>query len=469
LVVNWALNFAHHDHFSRLRYNGFMRSSVVRLIAGKETRDLLRDRRSVVLTVLMPILLYPLFGLSAWVFADSVMGQPTVIGIVGLENLAIPDGQQPPLPALLESTNSKFAAGMGDGEKEAKSVLKSLEGEAAELLKSKAADAVLVVPPGFGAALERGEKPQLQTLSREGDDRSKLAAKRLNDALKVWEGQIRRVRFERAKLPADFERQFNVLDPQGQRPPEKKAADELRGILARVFPFILTMWIVAGAMQPAVDLTAGEKERGTMETLLISPANRSEIVLGKFFAVTFFSFFAAVWNALWLTVSGFALETILNRIREHDPNRILADSEPIQIINFAGMIGCIILSLPTAMLFASVSVALGVFARSTKEGQYYLIPLMLMVMPLAFSSMMPGTELTLGTCFVPVTGSLLLQQKMLSVTGEPIPWNFFLPVFGSLAVYVALGLTLAVWQFKRESVLFRETGPARKRGWFARK
>jgi sodium transport system permease protein len=430
-----------------------MRWSVVRLIAGKESRDLLRDRRSVILTVLMPIVLYPLFGLTAWGFASSLLGQPTVIGVVGIRNLAIPEGQQPPLPPLLDPTNSRFAAGGGDGEREVNPlVVQPMDGEAAELLKSKAADAVVVVPEGFGAALERGEKPQLETLSRDGDDKSKLASKRLNDALRAWEGQLRKVRFERAKLPADFEKQFSILDPQTQRPPEKKAADELRDLFARIFPFILTMWIVAGATQPAVDLTAGEKERGTMETLLISPANRSEIVLGKFFAVTLFSFGAAAWNAVWLTASGIALERILG----------------FPILNLPGMLGCIALNVPTAMLFAAVSVAFGVFARSTKEGQYYLIPMMLLVMPLAFSSMMPGTELTPGTCFIPVTGSLLLQQRMLSVTGEPIPWNYFLPVFGSLALYVGLGLALAVWQFNRESVLFRETGPTRKRGWFGR-
>ncbi len=431
-----------------------MRWSIIRLIAGKETRDLLRDRRSVILTVVMPILLYPLFGLTAWAFAASLLGQPTVIGIVGIEHLAIPEGQTSPFPPLLDSDNSKFAHGLGEPEREVNPlIVKPLEGDPMELLKSKGADAVVVIPPGFGAAIERGEKPQVLVSSREGDDKSKLAAKRLSNALKAWEGQIKRVRFERAKLPADFDKQFTIEDPQTQRPPEKRAADELRDLFARIFPFILTMWIVAGATQPAVDLTAGEKERGTMETLLISPANRSEIVLGKFFAVTFFSFGAAAWNAVWLTVSGIALERFLG----------------FPILNLPGMLGCLILALPTAMLFASVSVAFGVFARSTKEGQYYLIPLMLAVMPLAFMSMMPGTELTLRECFIPVTGSLLLQQKMLSVTGEPIPWNFFLPVFGSLAVYVALGLGLAIWQFKRESVLFRETGPARKRGWFGRK
>jgi sodium transport system permease protein len=220
-------------------------------------------------------------------------------------------------------------------------------------------------------------------------------------------------------------------------------ADELRDLFARVFPFILMMWLVAGAVQPAVDMTAGEKERGTMETLLISPAERSEIVVGKFLAVTTFSFAAVVWNVVWLAGGGFLLETLLG----------------FPIINPAGLVWCVVLGLPQAMLFSAVSLALGVFARSTKEGQYYLMPLMLLTMPLAFWSMMPGTELGPETCWVPVTGAMLLQQRLLAVSGGPVPWEYVGPVLGALAGWVALALGVAVWQFRREGVLFRETGP----------
>jgi sodium transport system permease protein len=120
------------------------------------------------------------------------------------------------------------------------------------------------------------------------------------------------------------------------------------------------------------------------------------------------------------------------------------------------------------MLFSAVGIALGVFARSTKEGQYYIVPLMLVAMPLAFWSMIPGTELTPFTAVVPVTGSMLLQQKLLSVSGDPIPWGYFAPVLGAQAAYVGLALLAAWWQFRREGVLFREVGRAKK-GWFRAK
>jgi sodium transport system permease protein len=195
-------------------------------------------------------------------------------------------------------------------------------------------------------------------------------------------------------------------------------------------------------VQPAVDMTAGERERGTMETLLISPASRSEIVGGKWLATTTFGFLSVCWNVTLMTVGAVIMEQVLG----------------FPIVNMPGLIGCMLFGLPLAMLFSAVCLALGVFAKSTKEGQYYLVPLFLVVMPLAFASMMPGTELTVGRALIPITGAMLLQQKLLSVTHDPIPWGMVPVVLASMAFWIALALWAAIWQFHRESVLFRETG-----------
>ena len=246
----------------------------------------------------------------------------------------------------------------------------------------------------------------------------------------------------RAGLSKEFDRVLDIDEPQASKPKAKRAADELRDQFVRIFPFVLMMWIVAGSIQPAVDLTAGEKERGTMETLLISPAERNEIVFGKFLAVAFFSFGSVIWNVLWLAGGALIVELLLG----------------FPILNWPGLIGCIIVGFPLAMFFSAICVALGVFARSTKEGQYYLMPLILIAMPLAFSTMLPGTELNLGNSLVPITGALLLQQKLLSISSDPTPWGYFFTVIGGLTVCVTAALWFAVRQFKRESVLFRETG-----------
>lgn len=417
-----------------------MSGSVVRLIAAKEFRDLIRDRRTVLLILVLPAVLYPLFGLTVLLFIASVLGQPTVVGVV---NPAALNGV--PVPLL---DGGAFAAGLDTSDEAAglAVVVKPVIGDPRDALRTKAADVVLVLPDTLAADLaSRDRRPVVKILDRDGDEKSKLAAKRLGGIVRAWEAKLRAGRFAAAGLPADFDKVLAVEDPQADKPKGKKAADELRDTFARVFPFILIMWLVAGAIQPAVDMTAGEKERGTMETLLISPAERGEIVVGKFLATTAFAFATVVWNVLWLTAGALAVEPLFG----------------YPIISLPGVVGCVVLGLPQAMLFSAVCLALGVFAKSTKEGQYYLMPLILVTMPLAFWSMLPGTELGPATCWVPITGPMLLQGRLLSVSGEAVPWVYFVPVLASSALWIALALVLAVRQFKSEAVLFRESGPTK--------
>lgn len=432
---------------------GSMRLSVVRLITRKETRDLLRDRRTVTVIFLAPLLLYPLFGLTAWAFASELVGKPSVVGVVNADD-AVMAKSDLPFPPLFNEAGDKFADGLvkGDAELHPK-VVKLLPGtDPDEVLKAKKVQTVLVVPPNFAADLEAGKRPKLKLMEQDGNEKSKVAVRVASNAVEKWEEKARSVRFQRDGKPADYDKLISLDDPS-KKPKKELAAKELRDSFARVFPLMLMMWLVAGSIQPAVDLTAGEKERGTMETLLISPAERSEIVLGKFFAVTFFGFSSVVWNVICLTAAAVFGERVIG--------------EPI--VNMPGLLGCVVLGVPIAMLFSAVSLALGVFARSTKEGQYYLVPLMLVSMPLAFWSFLPTTELTPATAVVPITGGMLLQQKLLAVNGDPIPWEYFPLVLGSLTVYVGLALGAAWWQFQRESVLFREMGPAKTGGLFGRK
>jgi len=415
------------------------RWTVIQLITAKELRDLIRDRRTVMLILIMPAVLYPLFGLAGYYFATIILTQPTRFGVFGSE--AMTEAVTAGWPALLNG--SHFAEGLLEGEVGGIQVrLLSPHGTVEDYLRSREVDAVLEVPPNFSEQLLAHHRPTLVIHGREGDDTSKLAARRLTEIVRRWEARLRQHRFRLAGLPHDYDQILNLVDPQHHKPQAKQAADELRDTFTRVFPFLLMMWLLAGAIQPAVDMTAGEKERGTMETLLISPAERSEIVLGKFLATTAFSFTSVVWNVIWLAGAAFLFEWLLG----------------YGIVQRLGLLGCIILGLPLAMLFSAVCVALGVFAKSTKEGQYYLLPMILIVMPLAFWSMTPGMKLTPGNAWVPVTGAILLQQQFLSIAAEPVSTLQFLLVIAAHMVWISIALVLAVWQFHRESVLFRETG-----------
>lgn len=441
-----------------------MRRRIVRLIARREIRDLLRDRRTLLIVLGLPALLYPAFVVVGLLFAVSMMEQRTVIGVVGLEHLPAAKTHPEALlagaavtvqaarawddPALF--TDGRFNPVFVRSEAAAGNLtLRPLETADRGPLTSREVDAILVIPPDVLTGGD-GAKPEIRILGREGDETSKLAVARVSGVVGRWRERLKMVRFVRRGLPADFDEPVAIIDPDDAKPAETRTADELRDVFVKFLPFLLVMWTMAGALHPAIDLTAGEKERGTMETLLICPAGRTEIVAGKFLAVWVFSYASALWNLLWMAAGAILLGVLL----------------PSPILSFAGLGWAALLAIPLAALFSSLAVGLGAFARSTKEGQYYLLPLMILTLPLSMFALTPGLKLTPLLAAVPVAGLSLILQNLLAVSGEPVSVRTWALGVGSLVACVVLALAWASWQFRREAVLFRgEEGPSLRAWW----
>lgn len=438
------------------------RWSVVRLIAGRELRDQLRDRRTMFLILGLPVLMYPLFVAVGLLFYYALKEKKFVVAVVGAEYLpageadvsagAVAAAGGPAAFATLDArtfppllVDGRFPDRYLSSDPDGGALLVTFVPTADEsLLEQRQADALLVVDPDFAAKLDRRERPVLRILGRDGEENSKLAVRRLTGVIENWAKRVKAARFARDGLPADYDSPVDVKDPQSDKPPARKSFDELRDTLVKVIPFLLVMWMLTGAIYPAIDITAGEKERGTMETLLISPAERVEIVLGKFLAVLTMGFGTAAWNVL-LMVLVFALTP-----------QFLPALAGYSLVSIGGLAVSLVAALPLAMLLSAATLSLGVFARSTKEGNYYMVPIFFVILPLAYWSMSPGIELDGYTSWMPVTNALLLQQRLLAVRTDPFPWQHLPAVAVSLTVCVAVSLWAAVRQFHREGVLFRE-------------
>lgn len=450
-----------------------MRRPVVRLIATREARDQLRDRRTMFMILGLPLLMYPLFVGVGVVFVSILKDKKLPVGVVGAQYLPKPPPDVLPVAGGAAGTvaksklfpplmvNGKFPERYLAEDREAVGgtlVVQLLDAEQESLLASHQVDALMIVDPDFAEKLERGARPVIRVLGREGDENSKLAVRRVTGTLRKWAGEVKAARFARAGLPRDFDSPVDIRDPQSEKSTEKKVADELRDVLVKVIPLLLVMWTLTGAIYPAIDMTAGEKERGTMETLLISPAERSEIVIGKFLAVTALGFGTALWNVILMAVAMVV------------GPRLLPDF-PFPELSLPGLVACVLGALPMAMLFAACCLTLGVFARSTKEGNYYMVPMFFLVLPLAYWSMAPGIELDGRMSWVPVTNALLLQQRLMSVRSDPFPWQYVPMVVISMSACITIGLWAAVRQFHREAVLFREAAGESRGRWslFAKK
>src|SRR5438132_1563695 len=458
-----------------------MRWSIIRLISFRELRDQLRDRRTIFMIAVLPLLLYPVLGVAVLQFALGAAEKPSVIGIVGSEYLpsatadskGIGPGQflallaaapgstaapnagleralvaitqaataaqrEQPYPPLLKA--DRFPAAYFDSPLDVRNLqVKFLERGDREPLLAKKIGAMIIVPSDFGRRLLANERPALQ-IDYERDEASRLAAKRLLPVLTRWKQNVRDVRLARRGLSADFDDPFEVEDRTKAKAVDELAAEGILDLLVRIFPFLLVMWSLAGALYPAVDLCAGEKERGTMETLLISPASRQEIVWGKFLTIWLFSAATALLTlaSMGITASSFS------GLRGHDMLRPRA------------ILWCVLLALPLSAFFSALCLAVGAYARSSKEGQYYLMPLFLITMPLIFLTLAPGVTLNPFYSLVPVTGVALLMQRLMTASLDQVPWLYFVPVLLPVVLYSGLALHWAIEQFKREEVLFRE-------------
>lgn len=450
-----------------------MNLSNVKLIFQREVRDQLRDRRTLFMIAVLPLLLYPLIGMSMFQVMQFVTEHATKVLIVGAEEL-------PASPKLINGDHfdaawfsapgrarllavSLVERGRRDDAGDAKAVLdEAVLAEGRQAVERGEYEAVVYFPPDFGDRLrefreslprrlsgsaERSESshdlkiPGPEIYYNTAKEKSQITYARVSQVLSRWIDEIGKQNLTANDLPVSTAHPFEVRErdvavAQGHRD---------SAVWSKVLPFLLLIWALTGAFYPAIDLCAGEKERGTLETLLVSPAERGEIVWGKLLTVMLFSTITSLLNLLSVGLTGTFVVKVLPEELKH------VGRPPAMTALWLGLA-----LLPMSALFSALCLALASFARSSKEGQYYLMPLMLITMPLVILPMAPGVELSLGNSLIPVTGVVLLLRALLE--GNLAQAWPFVPV----VVVVTLGCCLwatrwAVDQFNSESVLFRES------------
>lgn len=436
-----------------------MRWSNVLVIFRREVLDQLRDRRTLFMIFVFPILLYPILGAGVLQFAAALQERPRVVVIVGAEHL-------PESPPLLNAERNGFNPALFDGPAEAGKLLVELQPDDGPWGKSEVrekavreggASAVMVIPADLPEQFRAKNDVAIPIHYKSVDEPSQITYLRLREALDRWKRGIVEERRKEDKLPAGY------IQPIEVQAVDAATAQEVGGnVWGRIFPFLLVLMSLTGAFYPAVDLCAGEKERGTMETLLISPATRSEIVWGKFLTVFLASVTTAVLNLVSMAVTGLQLAQRATGFTGADPSQQAAAvlSPPTLQSTF----WMAVLLIPLAAFFSAICLALAVLARSMKEGQYYMTPLYLVCLPLIFLTMAPGIELNLFYSLVPVTGAALLLRALI-VGDYGAASLYFIPVLAPTLIYAWLALRWAVEQFQSEDVLFRESERFNLRLW----
>jgi len=398
----------------------------IAVVYRKELLEALRDRRTLITTFLVPLLMIPVLG-SGFTAAMSM-----VLGDVNKEKprVMIVGGEDSPAVVDALKTNSKLR------------VVPTAQ-DWKSLVIEKKIRAAVEIPAGFQEHLGSGQTSAVRIDVYGGEIKSEKAAATIDGALHEYRDSVATQRLEANHLPADLLKPFEVKR-QNIAPPEKEAGAILGGIIA----YMLILMCLQGAMHPAIDLTAGEKERGTMETILSSPVSRTHLVLGKFLLVATASLVTATLLMVSVSVSTSALQ------KSHVLEQMVDEGEVMPHLSLGpqAIASVTIMVLPLTVLFSAGLITIALFAKSHKEAQSYIAPLMFLVIIPAISAMLPGVELTPKLAIVPLLNVSLLCKEL--VTGE-YHWNYIVLIFASTCVYAAAALYLAVKMFQRESVLFR--------------
>ena len=421
----------------------------IRLIVSREIRDQLRDRRTIFVIAILPLLLYPLLGMSFLQVMQFMREHPTKIWVIGAEDL--PAGR-----SLLDGQmfRSDLLA-MPSDERLFEVFTEALETDVADAantaVQSGKYDAVVYLPPGFTKQVSQGAAktgPQDQASDAEQEngpevfynmakDKSRVAHDRVLLILARWRSEVVDLKRAEKSAPAATAKPFPMVRHDLSEDSGRRAA-----IWSKVLPFVIIIWAMTGAFYPAIDLCAGEKERGTLETLLSCPASRHEIVFGKLLTVMAFSIATSLLNLVSMGLTGKFVFTQLQGLGAMTGLQI--GPPPIDTL------GWLVLALiPIAALFSALSLALAAMARSSKEGQYYLMPLMLGTMPLMLLPMLPAVELDLGNSLIPVTGVILLLRSLIEGQyGEAL--RYTLPVIAVTGICCWLAGLWAIHQFEDE-------------------
>ena len=401
-----------------------MNGRAIRIVYGKELRDSLRDRRTIISMIVVPVLVMPMlmFGVGTLMFKTMTKARQEVprVMIIGGEN------SPKVLSALHAAKNLQIVPATEDFTNQ---------------IVEKRVRAVVKLPPDFDATIARGEKAEVEIYEYAGEIKSGFAAENLNSFFRNLHDATVRERLESRGVPVEVLKPFTI-HRQNVAPPAKVTGSLLGGML----PYIIIILCMTGAMYPAIDLTAGEKERGTMETILCCPVGRTELVLGKFLM------------GLTASVGTVVLSLLSMGATLQLAKRVLAGSAPrgalqnVATIDIGGLAGVFLMLLPVAVMLSAALLMVGLFSKSFREAQSYCGPLMLVVIVPAIAAMLPGVDLNASLAVVPLLNVSLVCKEMISGTWH---WNYILLIFGSACLYAAAALAAAVWMFHREEVLFR--------------
>ena len=403
-----------------------MNPNKIKALLKRELTDIFRDKKTLCMMVLLPLLLYPLMivGMTL-LFSAITQSQEETTYQVAFADLG--QEREQTLTDLLEKDADTFSYQISVEPFDEND--KTIE----QALKDGDYDAVL--------SYEESQKDPYRIYYLEAKDDSGIAATALKELLEDYNKQLQKQKVQQLGLDAD-----EILNPVRYEEVNYSSTEQTMGnMLGDIVPMLVIISIMMGAIYPAIDVTAGEKERGTLETLLTLPVTNFELIMSKFLAVSVIACVSAILNIVSLGAAfGFMFSYMM-------------EGMGAVTINYATFLPAILFTLLVMVFFAlfvtAVSLCICIFAKSFKEANNYITPMMLVFMFGSMVTMVPNIELTEVTAAIPIVNISLMIVQLFSFSYN---YALFGIVLLSNIVYSLLAVLILGKIYNSEAVLFSE-------------
>ena len=392
------------------------------IILIKELTDMIRDRRTIFMMVVMPLVVIPLLATTAIKLTQSQIekakDKELRVAVIG-------ETAAPELFKRLSKEENFFLVTMTNAD------------SARAMTAEQTLDGVVIIPQDFSEFVE-GDKQATIRLIFKSSESLNAARRRIEAIIDQYDREIVNERIGRLQLDETL---FDAIaiEREDVASTEEKFAENAGGFL----PYIFIIFGFMGSIYPALDLGAGEKERGTLETILSSPASRFDIVMGKFLVVVLFSIATAFLAMLGVLIMVYQfLPTIETNITQ----TVMDMLGPRRIFIIMSMV------LPVSAFFAAMALAISIFAKSFKEAQSMMAPLNIIIILPAMIGMLPGFKLSAVTAAIPILNLSLATKAILGGSADPI---LIAEVYLSLFFLAGVSIYGCVKWFNREETLFR--------------
>lgn len=413
-------------------------------LVRKELAETLRDRRTIVTLVLMPLLVYPLLsvGFRQWLLLQGTSlgsSQPRIVAANNQELELLRDWLAKGEMAISGEFPEVSFTATEMTQKSEESPLKDLkwftDKEPLIALRRRQADiAFQIVDLGPPNDLPGARPLRVDIVMNDDSDLSASIRDAMERRIRAANLLYLRNRLQELQQPAFVPmaiRRMTVETPKRQR-----------SLLPTLIPLVLLLMTITGAVYPAIDLTAGERERNTLESLVAAPVPRLHLLLAKYFAVLTVALLTAVVNLFGMTVTLFASGL----------GATVFGPAGIGLSTIFLVLGLLVLF---AAFFAAVLLAITSHARSFKEAQAYLIPVMMLALAPGLFSLTPDLRLAGVISVTPLVNIVLLARDMLSGS---------FPVVGACAtlvstvLYAVASLAIAARIFGSDAILYGSQG-----------